>query len=183
MTCMIYRLSDQYFVRGLTEADLTGPYPSWFEDQDVCRYNSHGTFPRTAAYFRDFVSGLNSEHSVVWAICHDSHGHIGNIALQDISLINRNAEFAIILGDRRHWGKGVSKLAAQTLLTHGFEKLNLERIHCATAAPNIAMRKLALALAMAEEGCRRRQLFLDGNWVDVIEFGVLRDEFRQAFRQ
>jgi len=39
------------------------------------------------------------------------------------------------------------------------------------------MRKLALAMGMREEGRRRNHLWLDGGWVDVIEFGILRAEF------
>ena len=98
---MIYRLSDEYFVRGLRESDVDGPYPSWFEDQEVCRFNSHGKVVRSEEYFRQYVRSLNSGDAVVWAICHQEHGHIGNISLQSISALNRNAEFAVILGDRR----------------------------------------------------------------------------------
>lgn len=171
---MIYRLSDEYFVRPFCEADLAGAYMSWFEDQDVCKYNSHGKFFKTAAYFRSFYESLDSENQVVWAICHNMDGHIGNISLQGISLINRNAELAILLGDKRHWGKGVAKMAGRKLIQHGFDKLNLERIYCGTAASNEAMKRLALALGMAQEGCRRSHLYLDGGWVDVIEYGLLK---------
>ncbi len=174
---MIYRLSDDYFVRGLRESDVDGPYPSWFEDQEVCRFNSHGKFARSEEYFRRYVRSLNEVDSVVWAICHREHGHIGNISLQAISPLNRNAEFAVILGDRRHWGSGVGRLAGRQLLAHGFGKLGLERVYCGTAATNTAMRKLAAALDMREEGVRRHHLFLEGQWVDVVEFGVLRTEF------
>jgi len=174
---MIYRLSDEYFVRGLRESDVDGPYPSWFEDQEVCRYNSHGKVARSEEYFREYVRSLSSGDAVVWAICHQEHGHIGNISLQSISALNRNAEFAVILGDRRHWGTGVGRLAARQLLVHGFTKLGLHRIYCGTAATNLAMRKLAAVLDMREEGVRREQLYLEGQWVDVIEYGVLRTEF------
>lgn len=171
---MIYKLNDEYFVRSLQESDLAGPYMSWFEDQDVCRYNAHGKFFKTAAYFRSFYESLDSEDRIVWAICHNTDGHIGNISLQGISSINRNAEFAILLGDKRHWGKGVAKMAGRKLVQHGFDKLNLERIYCGTAASNEAMKKLALTLGMVQEGCRRSHLYLDGGWVDVIEYGLLR---------
>jgi RimJ/RimL family protein N-acetyltransferase len=116
---------------------------------------------------------------IVWAICHVQDGHIGNVALQNISLINQNAEFAIILGDRRHWGKGVGMLAGKAMLEHGFKKLNLHRIYCGTAATNAGMKKLALKLGMKEEGIRRENLFLDGEWVDAIEYGILRSEFKK----
>jgi len=175
---MIYELPAGYFVRALQESDLAGPYPTWFEDQEICKYNSHGKYARNSDWFKSFYESANHHDRVVWAICHRDDGHIGNISLQDMSFIHRNAEFAVLIGDRRHHGKGVGKLAGHALLRHGFEKMNLERIYCGTAATNTGMRRLAVSLGMKEEGCRRRHLFLEGGWVDVVEFGILREEFR-----
>lgn len=174
---MIYSLGEDYYVRPLQEADVRGPYPSWFEDQEVCKYNSHSQFPKTAVYFRSFFDALNNEDQVVWAICHADDGHIGNISLQALSFINRNGEFAVLIGDRRHWRKGVAHRAAEKLFDHGFFKLNLERIYCGTAATNVGMRRLAVRLGMVQEGCRSNHLYLDGEWVDVIEFGILKKGF------
>jgi ribosomal-protein-alanine N-acetyltransferase len=173
----IYVLDADYYVRLLDESDLDGPYPRWFQDQEVCRYNSHGKFFKTKSHFQAYLAGLGGEDRVVWAVCHVDDGHVGNVTLQQISFINRTAEFAIILGDKRHWGRGVGRLAGRMLLRHGFEKLNLERIYCATAASNHGMSKLAAALYMKLEGTRRGHLYLDGARVDVLEFGVLREEF------
>jgi ribosomal-protein-alanine N-acetyltransferase len=172
------RLDDEYYLRSLQESDVEGAYPSWFEDQDVCAFNSHGKFGRTKEYFVDFVKQINSQKMSVWAICHVEDGHIGNIALQNISFINRNAEFAIIIGDQRHWGKGVGKLASAAIIEHGFKRLNLHRIYCGTACTNSAMKKLAVNLGMTEEGIRKEHIFLEGEWVDVIEYGVLRSNFQ-----
>lgn len=177
---MIYELNEQYFVRPLAEKDLDGVYPTWFEDQEICKYNFHGKFFKTKTYFREFFDALNREDRVVWAVCHNKDGHIGNISLQEISPINRTAEFAILLGDKRHWQKGVGLLAGKKLLAHGFEKINLERIYCGTAASNIGMIKLALALGMTHEGTRRQHLFLEGSRVDVLEYGILRKEFEKV---
>lgn len=174
---MIYSLNDNYYVRSLREEDLDGAYPSWFEDQEVCRFNSHGKFFKNRKYFEDYVEMLNSADRIVWAICHQADGHIGNISLQEISFVDRAAEFAILLGDKRHWGKGVGLVAGKRLFSHGFDKLNLERIYCGTAATNVAMRKLALSIGMQMEGTRRQHFFLDGERVDMIEYGILRSEF------
>lgn len=177
---MIYQLSKDYFLRALAVEDLDGSYPTWFEDQEVCRYNSHGKFFKTRAYFEAYLSGLDHEGRVVLAIVHATDGHIGNVSLQDISLINRTAEFAILLGDKRHWGKGVGALAGRALISHGFIKLNLERIHCGTAATNMGMQKLARGLGMTLEGTRRQHLFLEGVRVDMLEYGILRSEFERS---
>lgn len=174
---MIYSLDDNYYVRTLAEIDLHGPYPLWFADQDVCRYNSHAKFFKTATYFRAFYDTLNSDDKLVWAICHSQDGHIGNVSLQCLSFINRNAEFAIIIGDKRHWGKGVAFKAGIKMLAHGFFKINLKRIYCGTAEQNKGMKRLALKLGMKEEGRRRSHLYLEGNWTDLIEYGILKNEF------
>jgi len=171
---MSIQLGKDYYVRAFQEADLDGAYPSWFEDQEVCKYNSHGNFFKTSEYFREFYKSLDLEDRLVWAICHHKDGHIGNISLQNISPINRNAEFAILLGDKRHWGKSVGKMAGAELIAHGFENLNLERIYCGTADTNAGMRKLATSLGMQEEGRRRSHLYLSGSWVDVVEYGILK---------
>jgi RimJ/RimL family protein N-acetyltransferase len=174
---MIYELNKEYFVRPLDEEDLAGAYPKWFDNQEVCRYNSHGKFFKTKAYFKKYLDDLNKEDRVVWAICHEADGHIGNVSLQEISLINRTAEFAILLGDPSHWRKGLGLLAGKKILAHGFNKLNLERVFCGTAATNEGMEKLAIAMGMVLEGTRRQHLFLDGSRVDMLEYGILREEF------
>jgi [ribosomal protein S5]-alanine N-acetyltransferase len=174
---MIYQLSPEYFVRPLQESDLEGPYPTWFEDLEVCRYNSHGKFPKNEEYLREYVRAANGEDRVVWAVCHVRDGHIGNVSLQALSIVNRAGEFAILMGDKRHWGTGVATMAARTIVGHGFRKLNLNRIYCGTAATNEGMKKLAKAIGMTQEGVRRDHLFLDGAWVDVVEYGILASEF------
>ena len=175
---MIYELADGYFVRGLLEQDLEGPYSTWFQDQEVCKYNSHGKFLKNADWFREFYNNLNSEDQLVWAICHQDDGHIGNVSLQNISFINRNAEYAILIGNRKHWRKSAGLNASLALLRHGFLKLNLERVYCGTSDANLAMQRLALSMGMSEEGRRKRHLFLEGSWQDMIEYGLLREDFK-----
>jgi RimJ/RimL family protein N-acetyltransferase len=29
---------------------------------------------------------------------------------------------------------------------------------------------------MIQEGCRRKHLFIDGEWVDLVEYGLLRED-------
>ena len=175
---MIYRLDENYFVRSLNENDLSGTYSSWFENQKVCRYNSHGKFFPTTKELLNYYQSINkNKELIVWAICHEKDGHIGNISLQDISFIDRRAQFAILLGEEKHWRCGVSSLAINKLLEHGFQKLHLEKIYCGTAANNEGMIAIAKKIGMREEGRRIQHLWLEGKWEDVIEFAILRKEW------
>lgn len=174
---MIYDLGLGYFVVPLRQEHVEGPYLDWFNDQEVCRFNSHGTFPLARAAAQLFVEQANSATNLTWAIEHVDYGHIGNISLSNLSFVNRSADFGILIGRREHSGCGVGYRAARTLFNHGFNKMNLERIACGTAESNTAMIRLALKLGMMEEGRRRNALFLEGRHVDIVEFGLLRNEF------
>lgn len=166
-------------VRGLDRQDLEGNYPRWFCDEEVCRHNSHGAFPKTRQELESFVDSLAGDRTrVVWAVVDLATGrHIGNMSLQNINYINRGAEFAVLMGEKDYWGKGYAREAGELLLRHGFLKLNLHRVYCGTAATNTGMQKLAEALRMVREGVLRQGLYLNGDYVDVWEYGVLRDEF------
>ena len=103
-----------------------------------------------------FYEGLNSNDQVVWAICHEEDGHIGNVSLGNIATINRNAEFAILIGDR-YWRKSVILNASLASLNHGFGAT----LNAFTVALQLAMSNefVALRLGMVEEGRRRKHSF------------------------
>lgn len=169
-------------LRGLSEADANGAYPHWLNDPQVCAGNAHGIFPYSREAALAFINASrNNRDALILAIeLRESTRHIGNISLQGIHPIYRKAEFAILLGERDCWNKGYGKEAGMLLCRHGFDKLNLHRIECGTFANNPGMQQLALALGMREEGRRREAAFVGGHYVDILEFGMTRNEFRAA---
>ncbi|PCK09082.1 MAG: GNAT family N-acetyltransferase [Alteromonadaceae bacterium] len=167
--------SETIGVCGLSSRELSGNYPQWFNHPDVCRFNSHGAFPNTLEQCQDYVASLSGSRStLVWAVYHLVDGvHIGNISLQGIDWLSRSAEIAFLFGETTYWGKGYAFDAAQLLIAHGFDHLNLRRVYCGTASGNQGMRRLAQKLGMQEEGCKREALYLQGGYQDIIEFGLL----------
>jgi RimJ/RimL family protein N-acetyltransferase len=179
MSDIIFLKGERIHLRALMEKDLTDTYLQWLNDEEVCRSNSHAIFPNTEYKMRSYFENLkNGTQQVVLAIIEaKSEMHIGNIALQNINWISRNAEFAILLGDKKYWGGGYGEEAAKLIVDYGFKRLNLHRIYCGTFDDNAGMRKLALKLKMKEEGLRREAAYKNGSYNDVIEFGVLKSEY------
>lgn len=169
--------SDRVALRPLCEADADGPYVGWFNDPEVCRWNSHHALPYTRAMALEYIAAVQGGPELVLAITIDG-AHVGNVSLQDVSALHRTADFAIVVGDRSAWGTGVGTEAARLIVDHGFTAMNLHRITAATFAENDAMRRLAEKLGMQHEGTRRSALFKHGRYHDVVEFGVLSDEWR-----
>jgi [ribosomal protein S5]-alanine N-acetyltransferase len=175
---------ERVYLRPLELSDADGDYPSWFNDAEVCRYNSHGDTLYTREMAQSYIKGvIDNPNTVVFAIClHDNDRHVGNISLQQISARNRNAELAILIGEPSVYGKGIGYEAGKLLVDYAFGILNLHRLYCGTHAENISMQKLALKLGMREEGRRRDALFKSGHFVDIVEYGMLADEYTEGLR-
>lgn len=169
-------------LRPLLPADADGPYLGWFNDAEVCRYNSHHVSPYRREDALAYIESVSrsSRDLVLAVVLRESERHIGNIALEGIDPVHRSAEFAIVIGEKDCWGKGFSVEAGRALVEHGFDALNLHRIYCGTPAENLPMRKLAAALGMREEGVRRQAFFKNGCYLDIVEFGMLQSEFAAA---
>ena len=168
------------YLRTIGEADLTPQYRDWFNDAEICEFNSHHRFPMYGEDMRSyFETTIKSHEHLVLAICDKkSDQHIGNVSLQHIDQLNQSAEFAIVIGEKSFWGKGVGSEAMSLILDHGFMQLNLHRIYLGTAENNIGMQKLALAQGFTEEGRGRHELYKNGSFKDILRYGLLRDEYR-----
>ena len=176
-----FLIGENIYLRMITKDDLNANYREWFNDEEICAYNSHHRFPNYDENMADYYTNvIQSRSNLVLAIC-DKKGdrHIGNVALENIDTLNQSAEFAILVGDKTMWGKGVGKEAARLIIEHGFKELNLHRVYCGTAENNIGMQKLAVALGMKEEGRRREAMYKNGKRVDVIEYGLLRADYAE----
>jgi len=180
--CRPFLVGTGVYLRPLVESDVEGPYVTWFNDEEVCRGNSHHVFPYTRAEALEFIqqAARTRDELVLAIILREEDVHIGNIALQRIHRIYRSADLAIVIGEKTAWGKGYGKEAGRLLCDHGFGAINLHRIGCSTFSDNTGMRELAVALGMKEEGVRRQAAFKHGGYVDVIDYGVLREEYERV---
>ncbi len=167
------------YLRALTEEDLSGNYFQWFNDQEVCRFNSHGRVPNSMEKMEAYLRKARTDTSLaVFAIIfRENDAHVGNISLQSINFVDRSAEYAIVLGEKDYWGKGVAREASDLILRHGFLTLNLHRIYCGTSDDNTGMQKLASYMGMKEEGRRREAIYKNGRYADILEYGILHDEY------
>lgn len=181
LTASTFLSGELVALRPLVESDADGPYPGWLNDAEVCRYNRHHVYPYTREQAREWIRSIPARDELVLAITlRSDQSHVGNVSLQGIDRVARSADLAILLGERNAWGKGIGLESSRLVVTHGFGAMNLHRISCATTEDNVAMRRIAEKLGMQEEGTRRQAAFNEGRHVDVIEYGLLADDYRSA---
>ena len=102
---MFFLKGNRIGLRALEIEDIQGNYANWLNDEEVCMYNSHYRFPMYKEKLRDYVCSIQSNNGaiVLGIIDLKNNEHIGNISLQSINYIDKNAELAFVLGEKNYF--------------------------------------------------------------------------------
>lgn len=107
----------------------------------------------------------------------ENNKFIGTIDLFNISPQKMSAEMGYILNSKYHQ-KGYMTEAGRALLALGFEKMELEKIYALCDSRNMASAGVMKKLGMKQEAHRRHHsLSKDGEWIDMLEYAILKDEY------
>ena len=107
---------------------------------------------------------------------------IGRVSLMDVSrAVFQNAYLGYRIFNP-HWKQGYGKEAVQGMLTFGFTKLKLHRIEAGVAPGNRRSILLARSLKMRKEGLKKRALYLEGNWVDIVIYTATCEDLGIKFK-
>lgn len=155
---------------------------SWYNDQRVTRFNSHGVYPisrtQEIALVRDALSAPNS---ILLAIVEQrSNRLLGNASLQDIDLLNRRCRIALTIGETASLTTGVEVYGL--LLQHAFTRLNLERVFDATHEALADFVAMLGVVGFSVEGRFSRHFLRDRKFSDAIAFAALADRFFELQR-
>lgn len=90
------------------------------------------------------------------------------------------------MADLAYWllpeyqGEGYGSEALSLMLEYGFDELRLHRVQADCLASNDASRGLLESHGFEQEGVFRDAQFVDGEYVDVLRYGLLADEWGGA---
>lgn len=115
----------------------------------------------------NFAITLGSDQSLVGAtglILHAAHSR---------------AELGYWIG-RPFWGKGYATESGGAMLKYGFETLGLNRIHSGHFSNNPASGRVMRKLGMRHEGTLRKHVLKWGEFLDLEQYAILKDEFQTS---
>lgn len=173
------------YLSPLTKEDVSEDYISWLNDSEVCKANSHATFPNNYSKTLVYVESIqNSKTEIVFAIrWKKNNDHIGNISLQNINWVNRSGEIAILIGNKNYWNKGVGGEAYELLIGYGFNTLNLNRMFSGLAITNEGMIKVCEKNGMTKEGLMREVLYKEGRYIDATVYAILLKDYKRKIKK
>ena len=102
---------------------------------------------------------------------------IGQCALFNFNETAQTCELGITIGDRAYWGRGFGREAINLLLDHGFRLRNFRKIYLTVNGNNERAYRSYRACGFVEEGRWRSHVWNNGQYVDLVCMGILRDEW------
>jgi [ribosomal protein S5]-alanine N-acetyltransferase len=125
----------QIFLRPPVFSDASeGPWYSWFNDPEAVKFTEHVAGQNTREAQIEFFNSIESDSSRrVFAICEVGQGEmIGVVSLQEIDVVNRRANIAIMIGNPAYRSTLAGFEAVAILTRFGFRELGLHKISAGT---------------------------------------------------
>ncbi len=104
---------------------------------------------------------------------------IGTVTLASIDRTHHRAELGYALAPEQR-GQGRATEAVRLALAHAFDALEMHRIEADVDPNNAPSIALLERLGFTREGYRRERWFMDGEWQDTVDYGLLASRWRQA---
>jgi RimJ/RimL family protein N-acetyltransferase len=147
----------------------------WRNDRDIVDgLGAHFAFIGPDVDAAWFAAYLNArDKNVRLAILDDDENLIGCSYLLDISWVHRSAEFAIMIGAKDRWKRGIGSQAARATLNHAFADLQLQRVWLHVNRDNERARRMYERVGFRHEGTLRSAVFKNGRYVDVDVMAIL----------
>ncbi len=155
----------------------------WRSDPEVTHYWITQDVP-TAAMIQQWYERNRTAGALLWAVMLGDDP-IGYVTLFDVDPVNRKAELALMIGERRAWGQGFAKETLRTLLRHALAPkeaggLGLNKVYLAVFSENVAAQHAYAACGFHEDGVLREDMYRDGTWHDQILMSVLKRELDET---
>jgi len=172
-------LSDNLiYLRKLESTDLDRTW-GWINDPGIYLKIGSQVPVSKSAQARWFDTVDQSSDKIIFAICIKEGGiHVGNVSLDSVETRHRSARLSIFIGDAQQRGKSIGSRSIKLLADYAFNFLNLNKVWCKMTAGDDQVVHFYENLGFKQEGILRRHEFIDGQYLDKIVFGLLRDEFK-----
>jgi RimJ/RimL family protein N-acetyltransferase len=103
---------------------------------------------------------------------------IGHCSLFQFDATNHTCALGITIGDKEYWGREYGRNALNLLLDYAFRLQNIRRVYLSVNSTNERAIRSYLACGFVEEGRLRQHVWSDGRYIDLVQMGILRDEWQ-----
>jgi RimJ/RimL family protein N-acetyltransferase len=125
----------------------------------------------------------NRTDEIIWVIAdREDSACLGHVGLYRLDYRLQLGEFAICIGAKSWWGKGLGKEVTAAVVAYGFNDLHLEQIRLSVLETNQRAIRLYESLGFQHDGRLRQNQFRDGQYVDSMLMSLLKREWKTTVK-
>ena len=178
---MTFLKHDLIYLRSFNEDDID-QWASWFNNPDTTRFMNKGYFPVTHQEQLGRLENMSQDKSNLQlaVVENNTNKLLGIVGLHKVSWIHRHADISILIGVKGCNGKGYGKAAVSLMVDHAFNKLNMNKLTAGMWCNNLASESCFKSQGFKLEGRKKEQFYYHGEYVDELNYGLLRSEWKAA---
>jgi RimJ/RimL family protein N-acetyltransferase len=158
-------------------------FVQWLNDPEVRRgllFYMPMSLGEEENWFDSMLARPPAEHPMVIEIRQEDYWlAIGNCGVHQIDWRCRSAIVGIFIGEKQFWNQGYGSETMELLLEHAFNTLNLNRISLDVYENNLGAIRAYEKAGFVLEGRKRQAMYQDGEYLDILQMSVLRDEWKR----
>lgn len=165
----IHISSERLLFTPVNSSYCTSEYVNWLNDDEVVRYLEIFEPYTSEKLYKYLLSAEQNDQLLFWAIhIKATNKHIGNIKIDPVNYHHGYAEYGIMMGDKKEWGKQYATEASNRIIEYCFEKLGLRKITLGVVEDNIAAFNLYRKLGFEVEGVLKEHGFYNGHLCNMV---------------
>lgn len=157
----------------IVDADLM---LEWMADHNITKNFRTNFESMTKEKVLEFINNSFSDKTQNFAFVDCDDNYLGTISLKNISLIDNNAEYAIVSRTIAH-GTGIASRATVELLEYAFFGLNLHRVYLNVLEDNYRANAFYRKMGFEYEGTSREHLYIDGEYKNLNWYAITKEQF------
>lgn len=168
--------SKRLVLNRLTTEHISPEYVAWLNDNEVNKYlETRGGY--SLEKLKDFLIEQEKNNILFWAIhLKETNEHIGNIKIDPINALDASGEYGILMGEKKHWGKGYAKEASRLVIDYCFAEIGLKQITLGVISNNKNAVKIYRQMGFDKVSVTEGYGIYDGQTCDLIRMVLSNDK-------
>lgn len=154
---------------------ITPEYLSWLNDQKVMRFSNQRFLKHTKYTSLAYLDTFTDSSNLFLAIrMRDNLQMVGTITAY-VSENHATADIGLMIGDQKHWGRGIGLDAWRTLMNYLLMELGMRKVTGGTLRCNVGMIRIMERSGMHLEAVRVKQQIVEGDAQDELYYSKFRN--------
>ena len=157
----------------LKETDINKIYLQWFLDADVVRFSDNQYLKFSLTNEKKYVKNCIANKDVDLYGIYSEARLVGNVAISGLTSKHKRAEISYVVGDKKHWNKGIGTIAIKEIIKKAINIYKLKKLYAGVVENNFGSIKVLEKNKFILEGKRLKHLFYNGKYYNQLDYGLL----------